>query len=96
MCNKLTIDYCNEYGFNNAYHEDDSGFGDIPILTDDNYPGGANIWLVLDSDYDQSTGKMIGLLWVLEKRNCPILFLISSFPLRFNTDNLRIWNWIFT
>lgn len=32
MCNKLTIDYCNEYGFNNAYHEDDSGFGDIPIL----------------------------------------------------------------
>lgn len=34
--------------------------GDIPILTDDNYPGGAKIWLVLDSDYDQNTGKMIG------------------------------------
>ncbi len=31
-CNKLQVDYEDEVGFNNAYHEDETAFGDIPIM----------------------------------------------------------------
>jgi hypothetical protein len=34
--------------------------GSIPISTDANYPASAKLWLVLDADYDETAGKMIG------------------------------------
>ena len=33
---------------------------DLPDSSDDNYPNGAKIWLVLSNDYDSGNSKMIG------------------------------------
>ena len=39
-------------------HVGSADIGSIPISTDANHPVGAKLWLVLDSDYDETEGKM--------------------------------------
>ncbi|MFH1313834.1 MAG: hypothetical protein ABIJ00_11500 [Candidatus Eisenbacteria bacterium] len=44
----------------NVHIKADVDTGDLPVIADENYPGGAKIWLVLADDVDCFMNEMIG------------------------------------